>query len=139
MTPGAIVPGVTAQEVCEPGYAKKTRHVSEAVKQSVFEASGLEGNHTGYCAGGCEIDHLISLELGGSNDPANLWPEPYTGTEWNAHVKDRLENRLHALVCNGQISLEEAQTAIRSNWIEAWQKYVGDAPIGARPASLRRD
>lgn len=48
------------------------------------------------CGGphGCEVDHLISLELGGANAIENLWPQPFDG-KWNAHVKDRLELRLH--------------------------------------------
>ena len=41
-----------------------------------------------------EIDHLIPLELGGSNDIANLFPEPGFGTA-SYRVKDQLENRLH--------------------------------------------
>ena len=43
----------------------------------------------GVCSGpqGCEIDHLISLELGGANTEDNLWPQPYDG-DWNAHDKD---------------------------------------------------
>jgi hypothetical protein len=65
-----------------------------------------------------EEDHLISLELGGHpRSPNNLWPEPRFG-DWNARVKDRLENKLHDLVCSGEIGLREAQKAI--------------APIGSR-------
>jgi 5-methylcytosine-specific restriction endonuclease McrA len=53
------------------------------VKQSVCTSYGLTGNHTGYCDTnhGCEVDHLISIELGGSNDQHNLWPEPYQGAK----------------------------------------------------------
>ena len=40
----------------------------------------------------------MSLELGGANTSDNLWPQPYDG-EWNAHDKDRLENKLHHIVC----------------------------------------
>ena len=61
--------------------AKKVRNVTSAEKAAVFHSYDLAGNHTGYCQNddklGCEVDHLISLELGGSNDQANLWPEPY--------------------------------------------------------------
>ena len=70
-----------------------------------------------------EIDHLIPLELGGSNDISNLWPQSYVAP-WGAHIKDELENRLHKLVCAGTITLPEAQNAITSNWIKAYEKYV---------------
>ena len=74
-----------------------------------------------------EIDHLISLELGGSNDITNLWPEPYAG-RWNARVKDNLENRLHRLVVNGELDLRTAQRVISHDWIAAYKKYFGDEP-----------
>jgi hypothetical protein len=39
------------------------------------------------------------------------WPEPRQVIEpvWNAERKDELENRLHALVCNGDLDIEVAQ------------------------------
>ena len=77
------------------------------------------------------MDHLISLELGGSNRLNNLWPEPYDIT-WNAHVKDRLENRLHELVCTGQLDLMTAQRAIATDWISAYKRYEGPNPEKAR-------
>ena len=76
----------------------------------------------------CEDDHLISLEIGWNpRDPDNLWPQPWFGV-WNARVKDRLENKLHQMVCNGDIALAEAQKAIAEDWIGAYQKYVGPQP-----------
>ena len=75
-----------------------------------------------------EEDHLIALELGGHpTSPDNLWAEPWFGA-WNARVKDRLENRLHQLVCSGKLDLKTAQQAIASNWIEAYKRYVGPEP-----------
>jgi hypothetical protein len=72
-----------------------------------------------------EEDHLISLELGGNpRSPDNLCPEPWFGP-WNAHVKDTLENRLHRLVCAGQLPLGEAQQAIAMDWVAAYRKYMG--------------
>jgi hypothetical protein len=71
-----------------------------------------------------EEDHLVSLELGGHpTNPDNLWPEPWFGN-WNARVKDALEDRLHAMVCNGAISLRDAQKAIATDWIAAYKHYV---------------
>ena len=97
------------------------RNVSTVTKKAVFAEYGIDprGPHGPY-----EVDHLVSLELGGSNDIKNLWPQSYTTRTWNAHVKDALENHLHALVCHKQISLSVAQSAISSNWIAAYQKYM---------------
>ncbi len=84
-----------------------------------------------------EEDHLISLELGGHpTSPENLWPEPWFG-EWNAKVKDHLENRLHEMVCHNEITLRDAQTAIATDWIAAYRKYVGDTPSPAPTAHKR--
>lgn len=117
LTPGAIRM-VSVEQVCKKGSSKAARAVPNAEKKQVYAVYGLKGNHTGYCAGkqGCEIDHLISLELGGSNDAKNLWPQSYEG-HWNAHVKDKLENELHKKVCAGKLSLATAQTKIAHNWI----------------------
>jgi hypothetical protein len=72
-----------------------------------------------------EEDHLISLELGGNpTSPDNLWPEPWFGN-WNAKLKDALEDRLHAMVCKGDISLREAQRAIATDWVTSYKQYVG--------------
>jgi hypothetical protein len=129
MTPGAVRT-TNPDDVCSrPGHkvsTKDVRNVPESVKKAVYKAYGNPGgNHTGFCAGprGCEVDHLISLELGGSNDITNLWPTPYVGV-WNASMKDRLENKLHYMVCKGEIPLTQAQHEIATNWKAAWVKYV---------------
>ena len=64
-----------------------------------------------------ELDHLVSLELGGANDAANLWPE-YPPTP---NPKDKVENALHAAVCDGRVRLTAAQNAIAANWQTAEQ------------------
>jgi hypothetical protein len=69
-----------------------------------------------------EEDHLISLQLGGSpTDPKNLWPEPWDGN--NARVKDVIETKLKKMVCTGIMKLSEAQKAISTNWVAAYNKY----------------
>jgi hypothetical protein len=80
------------------------------------------------------------LELGGSNSIKNLWPESYR-TVWNARVKDRLENRLHELVCSGQLDLATAQREIATDWIAAYKKYVGPQPkaLGRRSEDERAE
>jgi hypothetical protein len=127
-TPGATLP-VTARDLCVPGYSRKVRHVPAEVKQSVYRAYGI----TGHAPGEYEVDHLISLELGGSNAARNLWPQSYYTSPWNAHVKDRLENELHRRVCDGELDLATAQRQIAGNWIEAYRIYVRTgAPLPGR-------
>ena len=70
-----------------------------------------------------EIDYLIAPGLGGADDIHNLWPQPFTSRTWNAHVKDALEERLHQLVCSGNLDLHTAQSDISSDWIAAYKKY----------------
>jgi hypothetical protein len=122
LTPGATL-NVTAHDICQPGYSKKVRNVPESVKKQVYAEYGIKSRKPGEY----EVDHLISLELGGSNSIKNLWPQSYKTKPWNAHVKDKLENRLHALVCSGQLDLKTAQRAIATNWIAAYTKYMGSA------------
>jgi hypothetical protein len=118
---------ITLTMICTPGYTQCVRSVSSKIKKAVYKSYGLAGNHTGYCESdqGCEVDHLISLEIGGSNDQKNLWPEPYEGEEWNAHVKDQLENWFHTEVCAGRMPLTQAQKEISENWIDAYKKHLG--------------
>lgn len=116
----------TAESLCAMGSTKDERFVPNSAKLKVYSNYGV-GICQGYCSGpqGCEIDHLISLELGGANTEDNLWPQPYDG-EWNAHDKDKLENKLHRMVCvEKTISLDAAQQEISTDWIAAYQKYIG--------------
>jgi hypothetical protein len=115
--------------VCVSGYTKTVRNVPQSVKEQVYREYGVTSRQRGEY----EIDHLISLELGGSNSIRNLFPESYKTMPLNAHVKDSLENRLHALACSGKITLAEAQQAIASNWTTAYVKYLGPLPEGAQP------
>jgi hypothetical protein len=131
LTPGAAL-SVTAQDVCVPGYSRTVRNVSRATKQAVFERYGVvQGRHQETTKAGktvwrsdFEVDHLIPLALGGSNAIENLWPESYLTQSWNSDAKDRLENRLHRLVCTGGITLADAQTAIATDWIAAYKRFM---------------
>src|SRR6516164_11467081 len=59
---------ITLTMICTQGYAKCIRNVPSDTKRAVYTAYGLSGSHAAYCntEQGCEIDHLISLELGAS-------------------------------------------------------------------------
>lgn len=120
LTPGKVLT-TDAHKVCRPGYAKTVRHTSSAVKAERYRAYGIR-HHT---AGQYEIDHLVSLELGGADDGANLWPQSYLTKPWNAHVKDKLENWLHREVCAGRLSLSIAQHEIATDWIGSYRQHLG--------------
>ncbi len=113
-TPGALT-GATKDQICTPGYSKTVRNVTIQTKDEVYREYGIATHTTGEY----EIDHYISLELGGSNDISNLWPEsadPRPGF----HEKDQVENYLHDQVCQGQISLDQAQQLISHNWLDVY-------------------
>jgi hypothetical protein len=110
---------VTVAQICVPGYAKSVRNVTTAEKDAVYAEYGIASRAPGQY----EVDHLISLELGGSNDIANLWPEP-ADPRPGFHEKDRVENALHDRVCAGSISLADAQRQIATNWLALWNQGV---------------
>ena len=118
LTPGAVFPDATKDDVCTPGWASEHRHVTESDRDRVYAEYGrTEG------PGCCEVDHLVPLELGGTNDIKNLWPQPSDPRPGDAE-KDQLENTLHQQVCKGDLPLADAQKCIESNWVECWERYV---------------
>ena len=124
LTPGATVP-VTEREVCGTA-AKAVPEIPASLKRRVFEEYGV----TPPQPDAYEVDYLITPELGGATDIRNLWPEPYQDTVWNAHVKDQLEDRLHRMVCLGDVDLATAQRDISTDWIAAYRKYFhADRPV----------
>ena len=133
-TPGATNPNVTQANIkttiCRSGWTKTIRptvpYTDDLKAKQVSAFADADKNLSDY-----EEDHLISLELGG--DPMNeknLWPQPYN-VECGARIKDVLEKHLNKMVCAGELQLTEAQQLIRTNWIEAYKKYIH--PEGCPP------
>ena len=123
LTPGDALE-VTSNDVCVSGYSKKVRHVPSSVKQQVYAEYGITSRQKGEY----EVDHLISLELGGSNSIRNLWPQSYHTPIWNARSKDAVENELHRRICNDQIDIKTAQRMIATDWIGTYRKLFGHDP-----------
>lgn len=121
-TPGAIFPDATKDIICVKGYTTKVRNVSASKKKSIYIAYGLAYPQV---TGTYEADHLIPLELGGSNDVANLFPEAGSPTP-GFHEKDLVENYLHQEVCAGRIELASAQKQIANNWLEVYNQLKPD-------------
>ncbi|GLV53683.1 hypothetical protein KDH_05350 [Dictyobacter sp. S3.2.2.5] len=116
-TPGAIFPNATAKQICKSGYSKSVRNVPVSVKNEAYSEYGITHHTTGQY----EVDHLISLELGGSNDIANLWPEA-ASPKPGFHQKDAVENYLHSQVCSGKMDLRTAQTKIATDWLSVYKQ-----------------
>lgn len=130
-SPGAYYSGLTKAVICSSTFRTGTiRSVPDSEKHQVEIEFGLAPKGYGSTL---EIDHIVSLELGGSNDPANLFPEEatFTGHLPGFHVKDKLENAAHKAVCAGTISLRSAQQEIASNWELLYKKLYGAAPTGS--------
>lgn len=115
-TPGGVFASATTQQICTIGYTSQVRNVSSAVKSQVYSEYGIASHEPGQY----EVDHLIPLELGGSNSIANLWPEPASPSP-GFHEKDQVEDYLHQQVCDGKISLPEAQARIAHDWLTVYE------------------
>ena len=132
-TPGDVLE-VTSADICVPGYSKKVRDVPAAVKRRAYAMYDVRTHQPGEY----EIDHLISLQLGGSNSIRNLWPQSFRTHPWNAYVKDALEVELHRRVCAGTMALSFAQHVIAHNWVIGYRAYVSQTPLHAGPGAHRR-
>lgn len=102
------------------------RNVSETTKKQVYKKAKIAYGDRQLCSKGYEVDHRISLELGGTNDISNLQLQAYcrevelsvsfpTGVLYDAHAKDKEENSLHKQICNKEITPAQAQEQIY-NW-----------------------
>lgn len=122
-TPGAIDPAVTqdnlASTICTSGYTTTVRAGTTQAKKLSLQQYGQTA------APSTEYDHLISLQLGGTNSVSNLWPEPNrAGAPGTTNPKDAIETRLSKAVCAHKVTLAAAQKAIAANWVTA-EKGLG--------------
>jgi hypothetical protein len=121
-TPGAIDPAVTqdniASTICKSGYTKNVRATdTEKFKVLSLNQYGIKSAKT------TEYDHLISLQLGGTNAVSNLWVEPNkSNAKGTTNPKDAVETRLKNAVCDHKVTLAKAQQAIATDWTTAESK-----------------
>jgi hypothetical protein len=121
----AVAQDTIASTICARGWTRTIRpsqsHTQALKRQGIAAYGYTDKDPRDY-----QEDHLIPLELGGdAADPHNLWPQPrFTSDGWDAEAKDRLERRLHLLVCRGMVSLAVAQRAIAIDWVGAYRRYV---------------
>lgn len=98
----AVTPETIHQTICRAGYARSVRmapSLAAAIKRRMLLARGITSPK------GWVLDHIISLELGGSNDVSNLQLQ----TREDSLAKDRLEAQDRRDVCDGWLHLRNAQ------------------------------
>jgi hypothetical protein len=132
LTPGAINPSVTQsnihQTICVAGWTKTIRpstSYTNRVKRASMAAYGIPAADIDKI----ELDHLLSLEVGGAPfDPKNLWPEYWylnvNGLDEGAHQKDKAETATNRAVCDGRITLIEAQKQLMTDWRVLYYRFV---------------
>ena len=124
-SPGAYYARLTKRVICAGSFRTGAiRNVPQAEKFHVEREYGMAPAYYGYSI---EIDHIVPLELGGSNAIANLFPEPGSGAA-NYHMKDALENRAKAEVCDGRLSLRTARRGFARNWEALYRRLFGHTP-----------
>jgi hypothetical protein len=125
-TPGAINPTVDTA-VLKGGKFKTAcdRDVATSAEEKATTYAGYTINkptgNTGKTQS-CELDHLVSLELGGADTLDNIWPQCGPPGVLLAKryfkIKDAVENYLAASVKAGDISLKDAQQGIAVDWTQ---------------------
>ncbi len=125
-TPGAINPTVTAEVLRDPDFTTKcirNEATSEEEKHKTYGFYHLKPPaHNVGATQTCELDHLISLELGGADTLDNIWPQcGPSGVVLHERYfkqKDLVEDHLGQLVKEGKMDLAEAQRRIAGDWTE---------------------
>lgn len=133
LTPGAVS-NLTAAELC--AGSRTSRTVSQEVRQRVLTRYGMQSTPSDRY----ELDALVTLELGGTVEPENLWPQTYESPVWNARIKDALERLLADEVCGGRVPLWLAQREIATDWVASYKRrFHTDAPLPSHARSTEVD
>lgn len=135
--PGATHPDLTKAQLCGDEFRTSqvrppTSYTNKVKKLMLGDGGDIKapngrtytvvGEHLPGSIGDYELDHLISLQIGGHPvDPRNLWMQPWTKTgslkvERGAEEKDKIENALRRQVCKRGMPLAEAQRRIADDW-----------------------
>jgi hypothetical protein len=125
-SPGAINPTLTLAVLKTKGFTTKCvrdQASSPHEKQQTYAWYKIKkpANNSGQTQT-CELDHIISLELGGADTVDNLWPQ--CGPSKAAlnkrffKQKDAVENFLNREVKAGRMKLADAQHGIAEDWTQ---------------------
>jgi hypothetical protein len=117
LTPGQVSSTLRKSDICQGIEEKRNQHRDKVLKRYGISQSEAKKYW---------IDHLVSLELGGTSDISNLWPQ----LKEEEKVKDKLENRLKQNLCGGSLTLEQAQSLVIQDWRAAYIKnFIDGLPL----------
>lgn len=130
-TPGAVNPTVTVTVLRDQAFRTacvRQQVTTEQQKAQTYRWYAIPhpaNNNAG--SQSCELDHLVSLELGGADTLDNIWPQcgPPGVPLVQRHFKqkDMVENYLAWRVRRGEMDLRQAQKGIATNWTQ----YLAEA------------
>ncbi len=148
LTTGKVIADITAEQICKADFQKDRKPLDEKVKAKVLEnyqifyekldkkvdykkdvlekGSSAEeiklGTHY-------EIDHLVPVLLGGTDDEANLWPQPAQHIVAGASDKNStLDNALRTELCKLESKkardfLKQSHDQFMTNWYKLyWER-----------------
>ncbi len=130
-TPGAVNPTVTLDVLQDTKFRTRcVRDQATTEHDKTVTYDWYKTKHPSHNSGAsqtCELDHLVSLELGGADTLDNIWPQcgPHgVGLPKRFFKqKDLVENFLASEVRAGRMSLNEAQKGIAKDWTQ----FLADA------------
>lgn len=140
-TPGAVNPTLTLNVLEDRDFR------TGCVRDNATTAEQKAGTYSSYAIPHpsdnkgamqtCELDHLISLELGGADTLDNIWPQcgpPGVAlSQRYFKQKDMVENYLAMRVRNGELDLSEAQQGIAADWTQ----YLNEAEEACKMGKCR--
>jgi len=137
-TPGAVNPTLTIEVLRDPGFTTRcVRDVATKPEEKARTYDWYRLVHPANNSGEnqiCELDHLISLELGGADTLDNIWPQCGPSgvalPQRDFKQKDTVENFLAMQVRTGRMQLSEAQKAIATDWTQFLDEARQACPEG---------
>lgn len=140
-TPGAINTTLTVDILRDPGFRtacvrdNATTATQKASTYGFYNVRHPQDNRGVMQT--CELDHLVSLELGGADTLDNIWPQcgppGVVLRERFFKQKDMVENYLARQVRDGLMKLKDAQDGIAKDWtqyLDAATKACGSGKCG---------
>jgi hypothetical protein len=137
-TPGAVNPTLTLDVLQNEKFRTTcVRDVASSAQKKTATYLWYNYRHPANNTGAtqtCELDHLISLEIGGADTLDNIWPQcgPNKVVLRNRYFKqkDIVENYLAAQIKAGKMNLAEVQKGIAEDWTQYLDKASSACPSG---------